>query len=35
MFAVATRYHLKCYQLPKAMICSVYFYSLDDLKEGM
>jgi FAD/FMN-containing dehydrogenase len=34
MFAVATRYHLKCYPLPKAMRSSVYFYSLDDLKDA-
>ena len=33
MFAVATRFHLKCYPLPKAMMMSNYFYSLDDLKE--
>lgn len=33
MFAVATRYHLKCYALPKAMMSSTYFYSLDDLRE--
>jgi len=33
MFAVAIRYHLKCFQLPKAMMSSTYFYSLDDLKE--
>jgi FAD/FMN-containing dehydrogenase len=35
MFAVATRFHLKCYPLPKAMMSSVYYYSLDDLKEAV
>jgi FAD/FMN-containing dehydrogenase len=33
MFAVATRFHLKCYELPKAITSSTYFYSLKDLKE--
>lgn len=33
MFAVATRYHLKCYPLPQNMLSSTYFYSLDDLHE--
>lgn len=33
MFAVATRFHLKCYPLPKAITSSTYFYSLKDLKE--
>jgi len=33
MFAVATRFHLKCYDLPKAITGSTYFYSLRDLKE--
>jgi len=33
MFAVATRYHLKCYPLPKAIMTSTYYYSLDDLSE--
>ncbi len=33
MFAVATRFHLKCYSLPKAITSSTYFYSLKDLKE--
>ncbi len=33
MFAVATRYHLKCYPLPKAIMTSTYYYSLNDLKE--
>ncbi len=32
MFAVATRFHLKCYPLPKAIMSSNYFYSLDDLR---
>lgn len=31
MFAVATRFHLKCYPLPSAIMSSDYFYSLDDL----
>ena len=31
MFAVATRFHLKCYPLPKAIMTSNYYYSLDDL----
>jgi FAD/FMN-containing dehydrogenase len=34
MFAVATRFHLKCYPLPKAITASTYFFSLDDLKEA-
>lgn len=33
MFAVATRFHLKCYPLPQAIMISTYFYLLDDLKE--
>lgn len=33
MFAVATRFHLKCYPLPKAITTSTYFYSLADLQE--
>lgn len=33
MFAVATRYHLKCFPLPKAILSSNYYYSLDDLRE--
>lgn len=33
MFAVATRYHLKCYPLPKAIMMSTYYYSLDDLSD--
>jgi FAD/FMN-containing dehydrogenase len=33
MFAVATRYHLKCYDLPKAIRSSTYWYSLADLKD--
>jgi hypothetical protein len=33
MFAVATRYHLKCYPLPKSMMTSTYYYSLDDLSD--
>jgi FAD/FMN-containing dehydrogenase len=34
MFAVATRFHLKCYPLPKAITVSTYFFSLDDLKDA-
>ncbi|WP_454781858.1 FAD-binding oxidoreductase [Legionella sp. WA2022007384] len=33
MFAVATRFHLKCYPLPKTIMTSNYYYSLDQLKE--
>lgn len=33
MFAVATRFHLKCYPSPKAIMTSDYYYSIDDLKE--
>jgi len=33
MFAVATRYHLQCYPLPKAIMTSTYYYSLDHLSE--
>lgn len=33
MFAVATRFHLKCYPLPKAIMTSTYYYSLDYLQE--
>lgn len=33
MFAVATRFHLKCYPLPKAILTSSYFYSLDQLRD--
>lgn len=33
MFAVATRFHLKCYPLPKAIMTSTYFYSLDHLRD--
>ncbi len=33
MFAVATRFHLKCFPLPKTIMTSTYFYSLDDLRE--
>ncbi len=32
-FAVVTRYHLKCYPLPKSIMTSTYYYSLDDLHE--
>jgi FAD/FMN-containing dehydrogenase len=35
MFAVATRFHLKCYPLPKAITASTYYYSLDDLREAV
>ncbi len=33
MFAVATRFHLKCYPLPKAIMTSTYYYSLDHLSD--
>jgi FAD/FMN-containing dehydrogenase len=33
MFAVAIRFHLKCFPLPKAIMSSNYYYSLDDLHE--
>jgi FAD/FMN-containing dehydrogenase len=35
MFAVATRFHLKCYPLPRAILTSSYYYSLSDLKEAV
>src|SRR5262249_10147890 len=35
MFAVATRFHLKCYPLPKAITQSTYFYSLNDLRDAV
>lgn len=35
MFAVATRFHLKCYPLPKAILTSTYYYSLSDLREAV
>jgi FAD/FMN-containing dehydrogenase len=35
MFAVATRFHLKCYPLPKAITSSTYYYSLRDLREAV
>lgn len=35
MFAVATRFHLQCYPLPKAIMSSTYFYSLDDLQDAV
>ncbi len=35
MFAVATRFHLKCYPLPRAIAASNYFFSLHDLKESV
>lgn len=31
MFAIATRFHLKCCPLPSAIMSSDYYYSLDDL----
>lgn len=34
MFAVATRFHLRCYPLPRAITSSTYYYSLDDLREA-
>jgi FAD/FMN-containing dehydrogenase len=33
MFAVATRFHLQCYPLPKAITASTYYYSLEHLRE--
>ena len=35
MFAVATRFHLKCYPLPRAIAASNYYFSLNDLKEAV
>lgn len=35
MFAVATRFHLKCYPLPRAIATSNYYFSLHDLKEAV
>ncbi|HEY2837838.1 MAG TPA: FAD-binding oxidoreductase [Pirellulales bacterium] len=35
MFAVATRFHLKCYPLPKAIAASNYYFSLYDLKAAV
>src|SRR4051812_14516384 len=35
MFAVATRFHLNCYPLPKAILTSTYYYSLGDLREAV
>ena len=35
MFAVATRFHLKCYPLPRAIAASNYCYSLNDLKHAV
>lgn len=35
MFAVATRFHLKCHPLPRAIAASNYFYSLNDLREAV
>jgi FAD/FMN-containing dehydrogenase len=33
MFAVATRFHLQCYPLPKAIMTSSYYYSLEHLRD--
>lgn len=33
MFAVATKFHLNCFLLPKAIMTSSYYYSLDDLES--
>ena len=33
MFAVVTKFHLRCYPLPKAIMTSTYFYALDDLED--
>jgi FAD/FMN-containing dehydrogenase len=35
MFAVATRFHLKCRPLPRAIAASNYFYSLNDLRAAV
>lgn len=35
MFAVATRFHLKCYPLPRAITASTYYYALDELREAV
>jgi FAD/FMN-containing dehydrogenase len=35
MFAVATRFHLRCYPLPRAIATSNYYFSLDDLREAV
>lgn len=35
MFAVATRFHLKCYPLPKAITSSKYYYSLRHLRDAV
>ena len=35
MFAVATRFYLKCYPLPKAITASTYFFSLSDLRDAV
>ncbi len=35
MFAVATRFHLKCYPLPWAIATSNYYFSLNDLKDAV
>jgi len=32
LFAVATRYHLKLYPLPKAIATSLYYYAYDDME---
>ena len=35
MFAVATRFYLNCYTLPKAIMTSTYFYTLDTLQKAV
>jgi FAD/FMN-containing dehydrogenase len=35
MFAVATKFHLNCFPLPKAIMSSTYFYSLDQLHDAV
>jgi FAD/FMN-containing dehydrogenase len=35
MFAVATRFHLKCYPLPRAIAASNYYFSLGDLEGAV
>lgn len=33
LFAVATRYHLKLYPLPKSITSSLYYYAYDDMES--
>lgn len=32
-FAVCTRYHLKCHNLPRAITCSSYFYPYEEIEK--